>query len=64
VDAQLSLQRRGDLPGADEADQTAGEGGWLRAGGQPDGQPPGGDVIDAAAPAVGGGDARIWLRSN
>jgi hypothetical protein len=57
VDAQLGLQRRGDLPGADEADQAAREDRWLRAGGQPDGQPPGGDVIDAAAAAVGGVDA-------
>ena len=31
--------------------------GDLRPGGQADGQPPGGDVIDRAAPGVGGGDA-------
>ena len=57
VDAQLGLERRGDLPGADEADQAPGEDGWLRPGGQPDGQPPGGDVIDGAALGIGGGDA-------
>ena len=34
-----------------------GEDRCLRPGGQADGQPPGGDVIDSAAPGVGGGDA-------
>ena len=34
-----------------------GEDRCLRPGGQADGQPPGGDVIDGAAPGVGGGDA-------
>ena len=57
VDAQLGLQRRGDLSGGDEADQAAGVGGWLGPGGQPDGQPPGGDVIDAVPSLVGGGGA-------
>jgi len=31
----------------------------LRAGGQPDGQPPGGEVIDGATAAVGGHDAVV-----
>ena len=31
-----------------------GEDRFLRPGGQPDGQPPGGEVVDGAAPAVGG----------
>ena len=57
VDAQLGLQRVADGAGADEADQAAGEDRCLRPGGQADGQPPGGDVIDRAAPGVGGGDA-------
>ena len=33
VDAQLGLERRGDLAGADEADQAPGEDGGLRPGG-------------------------------
>ena len=57
VDAQLGLQRLADRAGADEADQAAGEDRCLRPGGQADGQPPGGDVIDRGAPGVGGGDA-------
>ena len=57
VDAQLGLQRLADRAGVDEADQAAGEDRRLRPGGQPDGQPPGGDVVDGAAPGVGGGDA-------
>ena len=57
VDAQLGLQRLADRAGADEADQALGEDRWLRPGRQPDGQPPGGDVVDGAAPGVGGGDA-------
>ena len=57
VEAQLGLQRLADRAGADEPDQAAGEDRRLRPGGQPDGQPPGGDVVDGAAPGVGGGDA-------
>ena len=34
-----------------------GEDRRLRPGGQADGQAPGGDVVDGAAPGVGGGDA-------
>ena len=57
VDAQLGLERLADRSGLDEVDQALGEDGWLRPGGQPDGQPPGGDMVDGAAPAVGCGDA-------
>ena len=56
VDAQLGLQRRADRAGFGEADQGLGEDRCLRAGGQPDGQPPGGDMIDRAAAAVCGRD--------
>ena len=59
VDAQLGLERRADRSGLDEADQALGEDRVLRPGGQPDGQPPGGDVIDGAAPGVGGGGAVV-----
>ena len=51
VDAQLGLERRADRAGFDEADQALGEVRCLRPGGQPDGQPPGGDVIDGPVPA-------------
>jgi hypothetical protein len=57
VDAQLGLQRPADRASMDEADQAPGEDRGLRAGRQPDGQPPGGDVIDRASPAVSFGDA-------
>ena len=57
VDAQLGLQLRADRAGVDEADQAAGEVGVLGPGGQPDGQPPGGDVVDEAVPGVGDGGA-------
>jgi hypothetical protein len=59
VDAQLGLQRVADGPGADEADQAAGEDRRLRPGRQADGQPPGGDMVDGAAPGVGSGDAIV-----
>ena len=58
-------------PVSDEADQALGEVWFLRPGGQPDGQPPGGEVVDGAAPAVRGGDAvadealvhgQVWQR--
>ena len=58
VDAQLGLERRADRSGFGEADQALGEDRCLRPGRQPDGQPPGGDVIDGAAAAVRGGDDR------
>ena len=57
VFAQLGLEVRVDRSGFDEADQAVGEDGFLRPGGQPDGQPPGGDVVDDGAAAVGFGDA-------
>ena len=57
VDAQLGLQRRADRSGLGEADQALGEDRGLRAGGQPDGQPPGGDMIDWPAPGVSRGGA-------
>ncbi len=57
VDAQLGLQRRADRSGLDEADQALGEDRGLRPGGQPDGQPPGGDMVDGPVPGVGCGGA-------
>ena len=57
MDAQLSLERRADRSGRGELDQAAGEDRRLRPGGQPDGQPPGGEVINAGTPAVGCGNA-------
>ena len=59
MDAQLGLERRANRPGFDEADQALGEVRCLRPGGQPDGQPPGGEVIDGAAPAVSCGDTVV-----
>ena len=55
--AQLGLEVRVDRSGFDEADQAVGEVRFLGPGGQPDGQPPGGDVVDDGAAAVGFGDA-------
>ena len=57
VFAQLGLEVRVDGSGFDEADQAVGEVAFLGPGGQPDGQPPGGDVVDDGAAAVGFGDA-------
>jgi hypothetical protein len=57
--AQLHLQRRADHAGLGEAGQALGEDVFLRAGGQPEGQPPGGEVIDGAGPAVSGHDAVV-----
>jgi hypothetical protein len=57
VFAQLSLEVRVDRAGFDETDQAVSEVRCLGAGGQPDGQPPGGEVIDDGAPAVSGSDA-------
>ena len=71
LDAQLHLQIVADRAGLDEADQAVGEVRWLRLGGEPDGQPAGGDVVDDGAAAVGGGDAvadealvqgQVWQR--
>ncbi len=57
VFAQLGLEEGVDCPGFDEVDQAVGEVACLGAGGQPDGQPSGGDVIDDGAAVVGFGDA-------
>jgi hypothetical protein len=57
--AQLHLQRRADHAGLGEAGKALGEDVFLRAAGQPEGQPPGGEVIDGAAAAVGGHDAVV-----
>jgi hypothetical protein len=58
VDAQLGLEcRAGD--GFDEADQALGEVRCLRPGSQLDGQPPEGEVIDGAAPAVSCSDTVV-----
>ena len=59
VDAQLGPQLGADRAGAGEAGQAAGEVGVLGAGGQPDGQPPGGDVVDGAVAGVGVGGADV-----
>ena len=58
VNAQLGLERLADRSGLDEVDQALGEDRCLRPGGQLDSQPPGGDMVDGAAPAVSGGDIR------
>ena len=69
--AQLGLEMGVDRSGFDEADQAVGEVAFLGPGGQPDGQPPGGDVVDDGAAAVGFGDAvgdeplvqgKVWQR--
>ena len=57
VFAQLVLEVRVDGSGFDEADQAVGEVAFLGPGGQPDGQRPGGDVVDDGAAAVGFGEA-------
>ena len=59
VPAQLGLEERVDGSGVDEVDQAVGEVAFLGAGGQPDGQPPGSDVVDDGAAAVGVGDAVV-----
>ena len=59
VDAQLGFEGVADGSGFDEADQALGEDRGLGAGGQPDGQPPGGEVVDGAALGVGRGDAVV-----
>ena len=59
VFAQLGLEVRVDRSGFDEADQAVGEVGCLGPGGQPDRQPPGGEVVDDGAAAVGFGDAVV-----
>ena len=59
VNAQLGLELVADRSGLDEANQTPGKVRFLWLGGQPDGQPPGGDVIDDGPPAVSGRDAVV-----
>ncbi len=59
VDAQLCLDRLADRSGLGAADQALGEDRCLRPGSQPDSQPPGGEVIDAAALAVSGGGQMV-----
>jgi hypothetical protein len=56
VFAQFGLEVGVDGSGFDEADQAVGEDGFLGPGGQPDREPPGGDVVDDGAAAVGFGD--------
>ena len=55
VVAQFVLQMRVDGSGVGEADQAVGEVAFLGAGGQPNGQPPGGDVVDDGAAATSPG---------
>jgi len=57
--AQLVLEFWVDRPGFDEPDQAVREIRFLGPGGQPDGQAPGGEVIDDGAPLVGFGDAVV-----
>jgi len=57
VDAQLRLERRADHSRVNEANEALGEGRFLGPGGQPDGQPPGSDMVDDAAAAVSCRDA-------
>ena len=59
ADAQLGLELLADRAGVDEPDQAAGEVRFLGPRGEPDGQPPGGDVVDYAVPAVRDGDAVV-----
>ena len=59
VAAQLGLELMADRPGLHEADQAPGEDRGLRGGGQPDGQPSGGEVVDGGPAAVGSGDAAV-----
>jgi hypothetical protein len=59
VNAQLGFEGVADGAGFDEADQALGEDRGLGAGGQRDGQPPGGEVVDGAALGVSGGDAVV-----
>ena len=56
VDAQLCLERLADRSGLGEAGEALGEERCLRPGSQPDSEPPGGEVIDGATPAVSGSD--------
>lgn len=59
VDVQLGLEPRADGLGCDEAGQAPGEVRCLRPGSQPDGQPPAGEVIDAAAPPASCSDTVV-----
>jgi hypothetical protein len=57
--AQLHLQRRADHACFGEAGQALGEDVFLRAAGEPEGQSPGGEVVDGAGSAVSGYDAVV-----
>src|SRR6202035_280793 len=59
VPAELGLEVGVDGAGFDEADQAVGEVALLGPGGQPDGQPSGGEVVDDGAAVVGCGDAVV-----
>jgi hypothetical protein len=55
--AQLGLEKWVDCSGVDEVHQAVGEVWCLGPGSHPDGQPPGGEVVDDGAAAIGVGDA-------
>jgi hypothetical protein len=59
VFAELVLEVPMDGSGFDEADQAVGVDGFLGPGGEPDREPPGGEVVDDGAAAVGFGDAVV-----
>ena len=59
VGAQVVVQVAGDGAGLGEGGQGAGERGRLGAGGDPDGQAAGGDVVDGGAAGVGGEQAVV-----
>jgi hypothetical protein len=57
--AQFGPEERVNGSGVDEVGQAVGEVLLLGAAGEPDGQPPGGDVVDDGAAVVGFGDAVV-----
>jgi hypothetical protein len=57
--AQLHLQRGAHHAGIGETGQVLGKDHLLRPGGQPDGQTPGGEMVDGTSAAVGGHDAVV-----
>lgn len=59
VFAQFGLEEWVEGSGVDEVHQAVREIWCLGPGGQPDGQPPGGEVVDDGAAAVGVGDAVV-----
>jgi len=59
VEAELVPQVALDGASGDEAGQALGEGRLLRAGGQPDSQPTGGDVVDGAVLGIGNSGALV-----